>query len=82
MDGISFTHGAPSERVHIWSFPAATTIYDNDDLGCPCASSSSSIAPSIVDGDYYCDSVANTLSRDMFFTNVMVYVRAWNNSVL
>ena len=32
LNGISFTHGAPSERVHIWSFPAGLTIIRDDNL--------------------------------------------------
>ena len=69
LDGISFTHGAPGERVHIWSFPAGVTITRIDRFGCPCISGSSVSAPSFVGNDYYCDSVATTTSSGTFFSN-------------
>ena len=69
LDGISFTHGAPGERVHIWSFAVGQTITRNDRFGCPCISGSSVSAPSIVGNDYYCDSVATTVLNGIFYTN-------------
>ncbi len=69
LDGISFTHGAPSERVHIWSFPAGVTITRNDRFGCPCVSGSTVSSPSFVGDDYYCDSVATGIASGTFYTN-------------
>ena len=69
LDGISFTHGAPGERVHIWSFPAGLTTTHNDRFGCPCISGSSVSAPSIVGDDYYCDSVPASSSSGTFYAN-------------
>lgn len=65
VDGVSITSGSP-RRQHIWTFAASNT--QNLNLGgeyssCPCLTSSthisfeeSSLVPSFVRNDYFCDS--------------------------
>ncbi len=48
VDGISFTHGSPGSRSHIWTFAAAGSFSK-----CPCHNISG--VPSFVGSDYFCD---------------------------
>ena len=56
--GISLTHGGAGSRQHIWTFAAGlsevTTTYPNE--GCPCDTAPSSVIPTFVGNDYFCES--------------------------
>ena len=67
LDGLSFTHGAPGSRQHIWSFaignyegPSSNGPYAH----CPCDSSyRNTFPPKFVGRDYFCESGATFNTR-------------------
>jgi len=76
LDGFSLTRGSLME--HIWSFPAGVTTTRDDRFGCPCVTMSSvsmNIMNSFIGSDYFCDSVATSISSGTFYPNNVL----WDN---
>ena len=58
VDGISLTHGNAGSRQHIWTFAAGiseiTTRHPS--RSCPCDTAPSSLVPTFVGNNYFCES--------------------------
>ena len=65
VSGVSLTHGSP--RQHIWTFAAGRSenqpAYDD---ACPCDVPITITVPSLVGGDYFCESGVNSGSSSGF----------------
>ena len=61
VGGVSLTHGPSSGRTHIWTFAAGVSEAEEslNIAACPCDVFSSSIVPSFVGNDYFCESGLN-----------------------
>ena len=57
VDGVSITYGSAPHK-HLWTYAAAPrdTITYYGSYDCPCKQNSTTIAPSFVGTDYYCES--------------------------
>ena len=82
VDGISITHGS-SPRRHLWTY--AVGLNANPDPGynsadqCPCtAAGTTSILPTFLGNDYYCDS--GSPSRNTYIVDQLYTDRLWDNS--
>ena len=56
--GISLTCGGAGNRQHIWTFAAGISEVPTkySDEGCPCDTAASSVVPTFVGNDYFCES--------------------------
>ena len=58
VEGVSLTRGGAGNRQHIWTFAAGlsevTTKFPKE--GCPCDTAASSVVPTFVGNDYFCES--------------------------
>ena len=75
LSGVSLTHGAASQRQHIWSFAAGLSqVYGSSYINefCRCVTSSARSPPSFVGNDYFCESAYTATSFSgfpVFFPN-------------
>ena len=78
VDGLSLTHGAPRSRQHIWTFASGlftgsrSSIYPH--VRCPCDNGNTTYrSPPFVANDYFCESVTQSTSALVFYSNATVW---------
>ena len=71
VDGVSLTHGSP--RKHIWTFAAARDETSNRYSNCPCTNintaNSTTLPPSFVGNDYFCDTGSSNVVSYVFYSD-------------
>ena len=78
VDGLSLTHGAPGSRQHIWTFASGWSTEGHYDRlyrwQCPCDNGNTTYrSPPFVGNDYFCESVTQNTSTDVFYPNATLW---------
>ena len=76
VDGLSLTHGAPGSRQHIWTFASGLFTRNQSNwptTQCPCDNNNTYPSPPFVGNDYFCESVTQNSSADVFYPNATLW---------
>ena len=72
VDGLSITHGT-NPRQHIWTYAVGFREDDNRSPACPCNNGTTTVTPSYVGNDYYCESASGATMANTFYPDDIMW---------